>query len=476
MKRILALLLACLLLCAPALAETVTLSAEAAALCGVWELTALIVDGATLNPAFYGMTMTLTFNPDGSFISDDGKQPVNAAWQVADGVVKAGNATLTPLDDGRLSLASGSNTMLFTQRERFDVAVAPTPSPTPVPTSEPSATPAPTLSPEDSRAPFCGEWLLTSLISNGVTLNPALYGVAMTLTFHADGTFISDDGKQVTTTTWQVTDEGITAGKATLTPGEDGSLTLISGGNTMVFTRPQSAATPTPAPTATPAPTPTLPEDMLPYVGVWHLCYVHHDDVFDGLYGDLRVLSVFGTLTLQENRNARLKVLADGVTYLDESSVWLSGGDAMYFSATLAPMTLLDSPDGPFLRYGTETDYLIFHRSEDAVWTPQADTTAAAPILFDVHYTAVSYSTLGMTIPVSEEEDLLTFVIKSNGTCAISMYGIAFTCSYAQQADGSYTGSFMGESFTFTPTATGLDLHMPGMDTTFSLVANPAQP
>ena len=467
MKRILALLLACLLLCAPALAETVTLSAEAAALCGVWELSALIVDGATLNPAFYGMTMTLTFNPDGSFISDDGKQPVNAAWQVADGVVKAGNATLTPLDDGRLSLASGSNTMLFTQREHFDVAVAPTPSPTPVPTSEPSATPAPTLSPEDSRAPFCGEWLLTSLISNGVTLNPALYGVAMTLTFHADGTFISDDGKQVTTTTWQVTDEGITAGKATLTPGEDGSLTLISGGNTMVFTRLQAPVTP--APTPTPAPTATLPPEIEALVGTWYMCYCGDNDLI-GAIGDLRSLGVTGKLILQPNHTGRYMILLEGMACVDETGTWITSDGVSYFGTDFLPLTLLEATDGPFLRYGTETDYTIFHRSEDAVWTPNTTSAAAAPLQYNVPYYCTSYSVYGFVMPFEEDYGIFSVTFQQNGQCCITMLGMPTLYQPYTFIDGAYKTNYMGESLSFTPTSAGLDLSMDGMTLNFTPV------
>ncbi|MBR3762982.1 MAG: hypothetical protein IKK57_00330 [Clostridia bacterium] len=473
MKRFIALLLTLLLFCSAALAEpnsSASARQDPASIYGVWTLTAIEVGGVSYDPALLGLQMTLTFAIDGGFISDDGSQVTVSTWSFIDGGIQAGKATLLRQDDF-LTLASGGNTLFFTHTEHYDLSLGATPVPTEAPTPVPTLVP----SPDAARAPYCGVWELTTIATGGVSLSPASLGLQMTLTLAADGVFLSDDGNQVTESTWQVENGVIHAGNATMTPGEDGRLALVSGGNTLYFTHQTAMPTPTPSPTPMPTatPAPTVPAEMLPYVGTWHLCYCADSSNF-GFIGDLRSIGVTATLQLRENRTGRLRMQIDGSTVSDESATWLVVSSGASFGDTSTPITLLTDASGEtFLRYGSTTDYLIFHRSETAVWTPAASTGTAADVRYGVTYVCTSCTLDGLTWVLGEEYGDNYLILQENGTCTIVLMGTTETNIPYTLLNGKYYTKFSYDSVTITPTGTGLDMRLSMEDATFHLVPLP---
>ena len=481
MKRIIALALACLLFCPLALAapgSSATMHQDAAAISGIWQLTYIEVGGVSYNPALFGLQMTLTFAIDGGFISDDGTQATVSTWQFVDGGIQAGKATLIPQDDF-LTLVSGGNTLFFSHTEHYDLYLDTTPAPTaestPAPTPTPSPTPAPTPTPapDELRAPYCGVWHLTTIISNGAAFNPASFGLQMTLTFGADGSFTSDDGTQITAATWQVDGNVIRAGNASLTIGEDGRLSLVTGSNTLFFTRQDALPTPTPSPTPVPTPTPapTLPPAMQPLAGVWYLCYCSGETTIGDMTGDPRGLGMSGTLTLYDSKSGRLQVLWDGESILDERETWFSAGDEVYFGDISMPLTLLENADGEtFLRLGPDTGYLLFHRSETAVWSP-ASAAPAAPVQFGVTYICNAYTMEGLTFPNTDSDEVVSVCLQENGTCSLTMAEITSNSMRYTVSDGKYYASnFFFGSIVIIPTSTGLDVILSDLDMTLHMV------
>lgn len=470
MKRIISLLLACLLLCPSALAAPGSSAANqqnAAAISGVWTLTAIEIGGVSYNPARFGLQMTLTFAIDGGFISDDGTQATVSTWQFIDGGIQAGKATLVAQDDF-LTLVSGSNTLFFSHTEHYDLYLEATPLPEAV--STPAPTPTPTPSPDEARAPYCGEWILTTLVSGGVSFSPASFGLQMTLTLGADGSFLSSDGTQTTAATWQVDGDVIRAGNAVLTATEDGRLSLVTGSNTLIFTRSDALPTPTPAPTPTPTPTPapTLPPAMQALSGVWYLCYCSGETLGD-MTGDPRGLGLTGTLSLYDSKNGHLKVLWDGGSFLDERETWFSAGDEVYFGGISTPLTLVQDATGDtFLRYGTDTDYLLFHRSETAVWTPAV--APAAPVQFGVTYICNAYTMEGVTFPDTGTDEVTSICLQENGTCALTLFDMTSTTSYTFSDEKYYVSNYFFGDFVIVPTSTGLDMVFSDMGMTFHMV------
>ena len=67
MKKLLAVLLAALLLAVPAFAQTASLAGE-------WTMTKTVASGVVMSPEAYGLSMTLVLNPDGTAFSQTNHQ------------------------------------------------------------------------------------------------------------------------------------------------------------------------------------------------------------------------------------------------------------------------------------------------------------------------------------------------------------------------------------------------------------------
>lgn len=154
MKRMLSMLMALLLLVAPALAESATVE-------GDWELISLTIEGATYeNLAQQGMVMTMRLEADGTGVQTVNGESYACTWTEADGRIliadSEGSMTYTLQPDGTLVGEDAvGDTMTFA---RVSTSVA-------------------------------GAWTLTAVEYEGVTISdPTTLNVEMDFLLNADGT------------------------------------------------------------------------------------------------------------------------------------------------------------------------------------------------------------------------------------------------------------------------------------------------
>ena len=457
---------------------------EGAPFLGTWNLVSITLEGEALDPALFGMTMTLTFNEDGTVVSDDGWEPYTTTWFASYGSAIIEGDVLTIGEEGQLVYNAADGQMLF------DRVIA----------EEPAATlPAAAAPVTGGSAELTGVWTLLSIEMDGVTLDPALFGMSMTLTLSEDGTAAIDDGEDVSIGAWYIAGDVLYVEDMPLTLDESGCLVLEEDGAKMRFS--QGEVIPGEAPSEeeqwlalmglmgaasgegddwgnddwgewdVPA---DLPEAQQPYVGEWYMVYCHTG----GLSGDLRTMGVNGCLMLD----------ADGTGYLigvaDEFGVWYEEDGVIRFGESGMPMYLLgDEADGmgPFLQYGTEAGgYMLFHQDEEAVWTPglyplqgaasaalsvpaasaPADSPAATggTLLMDTRYVCRSYTTAGFTMDAATLGAEYAVTFYAGGTVDFTLAGFTMGGLPYSVADGQYVIDYYGNPFACIPTDAGFDM------------------
>ena len=124
MKRILSLLTAMLLFCAPVMAEyteealnPVPVGEEGLPFLGEWHLESIEMDGTSMNPSQLGMEMVITLTEDGLVTVYDGLETMAATWFVSYGVAVVDGALLQLREDGKLFLEDEGGVMIFAQGE-----------------------------------------------------------------------------------------------------------------------------------------------------------------------------------------------------------------------------------------------------------------------------------------------------------------------------------------------------------------------
>ena len=229
MKKLLAVLLAALLLAVPAFAQTASLAGE-------WTMTKTVASGVVMSPETYGVSMTLVLNPDGTGFT---RQTINGTPMEENGTwAQNGNTvtitsqiseevtTLTLQSDGTLLAMVDGVAMYFTQTA-----------------AAPQATNAP------ATGSFEGQWVLTQASANGQTIDPAAMGVQMTATFNAGGSGTIWDGEESLACTWVQNGSTATVTEQdgytwTFVMQADGTISVDVDGITLFMARQGGAALP----------------------------------------------------------------------------------------------------------------------------------------------------------------------------------------------------------------------------------------
>ena len=229
MKKLLAVLLAALLLAVPAFAQTASLAGE-------WTMTKTVASGVVMSPETYGVSMTLVLNPDGTGFA---RQTINGTPMEENGTwAQNGNTvtitsqiseevtTLTLQSDGTLLAMVDGVAMYFTQTA-----------------AAPQATNAP------ATGSFEGQWVLTQASANGQTIDPAAMGAQMTVTFNAGGTGTIWDGEESLACTWVQNGSTATVTEQdgytwTFVMQADGTISVDVDGITLFMARQGGAALP----------------------------------------------------------------------------------------------------------------------------------------------------------------------------------------------------------------------------------------
>jgi len=457
---------------------------EGVAFLGKWELTSIIMEGETFDPALFGMTMTLTFQDNGLVITDDGMEPYTTTWFVSYGNAVVEGDILSIDEDGKLIYHSMGDAMIFTPI----VPEVTEPEATEPETTEPEVTEPETTEPEivftpvgEEGAPFLGLWTLEMIDVDGMPMDPALFGMNMSMTFEEDGSVLCDDGMDVEILPWHVENGAAIVDGMALTISDEGKLLMSDGGDTMIFAPGEGA----PAEELSEADQllallellellegtgddlSALPEHHQGFVGEWQLCYL----MTGGLSGDLRPLGITGQLVLNADYTGWLTGIADedATWYEDEEGVIRFGESGM-------PMFLIPDADGisSYLQYGTEAGgYMIFHQDAEAVWTPglcplqspasTAESAApAAPGDFSAvgtRFVCTSYTAGGVTNDASILGVEYAVVFREDGLADFTMAGFTMTdlgCTVAD--DGTRTIHYAGSDFPCVPTESGFDM------------------
>ena len=433
---------------------------------GQWELVNLIIEDEDVDPALFGMTMTLTFNADGTVVSDDGWEPYTTTWYVDNGfAIIEFDILYIDEENDLLIFDQEGDSMIFAR-----VLTAETDPPA-------MADPVPVGAEGEA---YLGLWTLTSVDIDGMTIDPALFGMTMTLVFHEDGTVEIDEGLGAELYAWAVAENGVYVDGMPLTLDENGCLILEDeDGSKLIFSsgEPASASAPSEEEQLMALlalfsqmegeELANLPEAHQPFVGDWHLIYV----ATGGLTGDLRSLGVTGMLTLNADYTGILSGIAD------EEAAWYEDEDGIIrFGEAGMPMFLIAEDEEEtsfFLQYGTEAGgYMIFHLDEEAVWEPglyplagiapaaeSGASAAAGAFLMDVKYVCTSYTTAGFTMDAATLGAEYAVTFHDGGNVDFILAGIAMPgASYTVGEDGTHVIDYYGMLFPCVPTETGFDM------------------
>ena len=217
---------------------------------GEWKLVSLIMEGEEYAPSLFEMTMTLRFNADGTVLTNDGMTDYTTTWAVSyDSAVVEGDI-LTISENGQLIYNAADGSMIFdpVQPEIPEPEAAEPESTEPVVTAPESSEPA-VAEPEltfipvgEEGAAFLGTWTLEAIEAEGMTMNPALLGMSMTLTFTEDGQVSFTDDLETEITAWHVEDGVAIIEGSPLTLTEEGKLIMTEDGASMIFTQGEPAA------------------------------------------------------------------------------------------------------------------------------------------------------------------------------------------------------------------------------------------
>lgn len=224
--------------------------------CGTWALEAIVADGETFDPAMLGISLELTLSSNGLAISHDGVAAYTTTWFESYGNAVVEGDVLVLNEEGKLIMEDADGQMIFTLMEwefaepeppaaEIIEPKVPEVSETEPVTTEPATEviePAASFTPvgEEGR-PFLGSWTLTMMDMDGMQMDPAMLGMTMALTFHEDGSVVSNDGFEPFTTAWYMENGAAIVDGMALTLDEEGQLIMADEGGTLIFTPGEAA-------------------------------------------------------------------------------------------------------------------------------------------------------------------------------------------------------------------------------------------
>ena len=187
---------------------------------GEWTLTSLVEGDQELDPALFGLTMTMLFDASGLVTIHDGLVPYTTTWFVAYGNIVLEGDILVLDENDQLVFTQPDGTMIFSRVLSAETDPANPADPVPV---------------GEEGAAYLGIWTLVLIDADGMQMDPALFGMRMTLTFAEDGTVLYDDGLETDTMPWFVEDGAAIVDGMPLIINEEGQLVMDDGDATMIF-------------------------------------------------------------------------------------------------------------------------------------------------------------------------------------------------------------------------------------------------
>lgn len=197
------------------LLNAVPVGEDGAAFLGQWTLSTLIMEGEEYDPAIFDMTMHLTFNADGTIVTDDGLEPYTTTWFVSYGSAVVEGDILVLNENDQLVLQASDGSMVFT-RVPEETPTAPAGEESEEKLSEEELLLlllSLMASTEDSTLPeehqgFAGQWHLCYVATGGLTGDLRSMGVTGMLILNEDYTgVLSGIGDEEAS--WYEDEEGV---------------------------------------------------------------------------------------------------------------------------------------------------------------------------------------------------------------------------------------------------------------------------
>ena len=209
--------------------------------CGTWALEAIVADGETFDPAMLGISLELTLSSNGLAISHDGVDAYTTTWFESYGNAVVEGDVLALNEEGKLIMEDADGQMIVTPIES-EFAEPEEPEVEIIEPATEVIEPAASFTPVGEEGlPFLGLWTLTMMDMDGMQMDPAMLGMTMVLTFHEDGSVVSDDGFEPFTTAWYVENGAAIVDGMALTLDEEGKLVMADEGGTLIFTPGEAA-------------------------------------------------------------------------------------------------------------------------------------------------------------------------------------------------------------------------------------------
>ena len=323
---------------------------------GKWFMYDLEMEGQHYDPAMFGGEVTLTLNQDGTYeVLGFSGNPETGEWSATEEGAFADDMILSLTEEGYLLLKQDSMGGSFYKEG----------------TEKPAAAEAQPVG--EAGAPYIGTWTAVSMKMEGMEINPADFGMSMTLMLNENGTFemtTADDPAEHGP--WSVDENGASLmGMLTLRLDENGMLVLEEDGMVMCFAKEGAEV---PVPVETPA---ALDERCLPYAGTWYGIWLESGT------NKLDPRKAWGMniiLTLNEDGTGMLDYMgSDGGKRWgwDEESGHVYYGLSETASGAATPLILEED----LLRFGTQySGFILFSRDPNAVWElPATPAPTAVP-------------------------------------------------------------------------------------------------
>lgn len=477
MKRILSLLLTILLLlCLPAMAE------DASGFPGVW----IEVDG-------FG---TLTILGDGTSRMEyyDGTV-TECPWELTDegAVFTEGqwlNSPMVLLDENTLSVANG---WCIFAREGF----LPTTDQALLLGAEPIG---------EAGLPFCGQWVLETIIMEGESYDPALFGMSMTVTFTADGLVTTDDGMEPYTTTWFESYGSAVVEGDILTLNEDGKLVMNASDGSMIFAlvepevpeveapeaeitvpevpvteiteveSPESEFPMADEPAADPVFVP-VGEEGAAFLGLWSLNMINAD----GMEMNPAMLGMSMALTFQEDGSV---LYDDGWEVVPMPWCVENGAamvDGMPLTLNAEGQLIMTDEDGAMMIFTAGAAAPAEELSEEEQMMAllallgqmaELDSTDGMDYL-NTKFVCSEFSTSGVTLDAATLGAEYAVFFREDNTADLTLAGYVIeNLPYSINEEGVYVVNYYGAFFNCTPTDAGFDMDYYG---TMTLHCTPAE-
>ena len=227
----------------------------------------------------------------------------------------------------------------------------------------------------EAGAPFIGTWTPVEMIMDGQSINVALLGMMMEITFNEDGTVAMSEDGEADLGVWSVQDGKAVVDTMVCALNDKGQLVMEDEEVVMILEKGAGGAEVSEekallallammgdiAEYEMNTGDSALPEHLQGYVGEWYMVYMN----FGGMSGNpKKVLGLDSKFTVNEDGTASVGFP------IDKSGEWYEEDGNVYFGEEGMPLTLLS--DG-CLQYGSQLGgYFVFSKDANATWEPTA--------------------------------------------------------------------------------------------------------